>query len=91
MKPSITFSLTIEKFQRFIDNERIYRAVVGKLENQNVCIIWRDLDQIDLERDKQLESKIIADKRFDFIYVNGDSYVKNARPIEPEFKKLMGA
>ncbi len=84
--------LTVEKFQRFIDNERIYRVVFGKLENQSVCVIWRDLEQIDLEKDKQfIETKILADKSFDFIYVNGDSYVKNARPIEPEFKRLMGA
>jgi len=84
--------LTVEKFQRFIDNERVYQVVIGKLENQNVCVIWRDLDQIDLEKDKHfIESKILADKSFDFIFVNGDSYVKNARPIEPEFKRLMGA
>lgn len=84
--------LTVEKFQRFIDNDRIYKAVFGKLENQSVCVIWRDLEQLDLEKDKQfIESKILAGKSFDFIYVNGDSYVKNARPIEPEFKRLMGA
>ncbi len=84
--------LTVEKFQRVIDNERIYRVVFGRLDNQSVCVVWRDLDQLDLERDKQfIEGKILADKSFDYIYVNGDSYVKNARPIEPEFKKLMGA
>jgi adenine-specific DNA-methyltransferase len=84
--------LTVEKLQYFVDNERIYRVVFGKLENQSVCVIWRDLEQIDLEKDKQfIESKILASKNFDFIYVNGDSYVKNARPIEPEFKRLMGA
>ena len=85
-------SLTVEKFQRFTDNKRIYKAVFGKLENKSVCVIWRDLEQIDLEKDKQfIESQILASKNFDFIYVNGDSYVKNARPIEPEFKRLMGA
>lgn len=84
--------LTVEKLQRFVDNERIYRVVFGKLDNQSVCVVWRDLDQLDLERDKQfIEGNILAGKSFDFIYVNGDSYVKNARPIEPEFKKLMGA
>lgn len=84
--------LTVEKFQRFIDDYRIYRIVFGKLENQSVCVIWRDLEQINLEKDKQfIESKILAGKSFDFIYINGDSYVKNARPIEPEFKRLMGA
>ncbi len=84
--------LKVEKFQRFIDNERIYRVVFGKLETQSVCVIWRDLEQIDLEKDKQfIESKILVDKTFDFIYVNGDSYVKKAKPIEPKFKRLMGA
>jgi adenine-specific DNA-methyltransferase len=84
--------LMVEKLQRFVDGERVYKVVMGKLENKSVCVIWRDLDQINLEKDKQfIESKILADKSFDLIYVNGDSYVKNARPIEPEFKRLMGA
>jgi adenine-specific DNA-methyltransferase len=84
--------LTVEKFQLFADKERIYKAVIGKLENKRVCIVWREIDQIDLEKDKSfIESKILADKDFDLIYVNGDSHIKNARPIEPEFKRLMGA
>lgn len=84
--------LMVEKLQRFVNGERIYKVVMGKLENKSVCVIWRDLEKIELEKDKQfIESKILAGKSFDFIYVNGDSYVKNARPIEPEFKRLMGA
>jgi len=84
--------LTVEKLQRFSDEERVYRAVFGKVENQSVCVIWRNLDEIDLEKDKAfIESKILAGKNFDLIFVNGDSYVENARPIEPEFKRLMGA
>jgi adenine-specific DNA-methyltransferase len=84
--------LTVEKLQRLDDDERIYRVVFGKLENKSVCVIWRDTDQLDLEKDKAfIENKILAGKGFDLIYANGDSYVKNARPLEPEFKRLMGA
>ena len=31
--------LTVEKLQRFVDNERIYRVVFGKLDNQSVCVV----------------------------------------------------
>jgi adenine-specific DNA-methyltransferase len=43
--------LMVEKLQRFVDGERIYKVVMGKLENKSVCVIWRDLDQVNLEKD----------------------------------------
>ncbi|MCW3998887.1 MAG: site-specific DNA-methyltransferase [Candidatus Bathyarchaeota archaeon] len=84
--------LSVEKIQRFVDGGRVYKVVIGKLENNNLCIIWRDLYRINPEEDKAfIENKILSNKGFDRIYLNGDSLLKNALPIESEFKRLMGA
>ncbi len=84
--------LTVERVLTLNDEERTYRVVFGKMENEKVAIVWRNLSQLDLEKDKNfIEGRILAGNDFDIIFINGDSYVKNARPIEPEFKRLMGA
>jgi adenine-specific DNA-methyltransferase len=84
--------LSIQQLRVFRDGERIYRVVLGKLDNETTVIVWRNTKSLDLERDKNfIEKTVIAGQSYDRIFVNGDSYVKNAQPIEPEFKKLMGA
>lgn len=84
--------LSIEHFLTLNNENRCYKVLFGKLEKQTAVIIWRNLDQIDLEQDKEfIEKKVLKGKSFDYIFINGDSYIKNARPIEPEFKRLMGA
>ena len=84
--------LRINGLKVFHDGGRIYRVVFGERQNENVIIIWRNIEQLDLQRDKGfIEDNIISGKYYDHIFVNGDNYVKNAQPIEPEFKRLMGA
>ena len=84
--------LNVERLRAFNDGERIYRIVFGGQENKSVVIIWRNTKNLDLEKDKKfIEEKILSDNTYDLIFVNGDSYIKNAKPIEPEFKRLMGA
>ena len=55
-------------------------------------MIWRDTDawqKKDLERDK----KFVADQKLtegaDEVFVNGDSFIPNARALEPVFKARM--
>jgi adenine-specific DNA-methyltransferase len=84
--------LNVERLRAFNDGERIYRIVFGGQENKSVVIIWRNTKNLDLEKDKKfIEEKILSGNTYDLIFVNGDSYIKNAKPIEPEFKRLMGA
>lgn len=84
--------LNVEHLQALHDGDRIYRVVFGRKETERFVIVWRNTGNIDLERDKKfVEKKILSGNTCDVIFINGDSYVKNARPIEPEFKRLMGA
>lgn len=84
--------LWVEKMRVFKDGERIYRVVFGKEDNNKIVVIWRNTKDLDLERDKKfIEETILVNNESNTIYINGDSYVKNAQPIEPEFKRLMGA
>jgi adenine-specific DNA-methyltransferase len=59
-----------------------------------VAVIWRETEgwqKADLERDK----KFVADRKLaegvDEVFVNGDSFIPNARALEPVFKARMFA
>lgn len=84
--------LHIRRIHAYRDGDRVYRAVFGELDHEQVAVIWRDTSGLDLRRDKSfIEENFLADSTFNTIYVNGDSYVRNAKPIEPEFRRLMDA
>lgn len=83
--------ITMEKFRGFKNQEREYRCIFGKLNQENTAIIWRNTQNIDLKKDKGfIENTILAGTKPDRIFINGDSLVGKAEPIEPEFKRLMG-
>jgi adenine-specific DNA-methyltransferase len=82
----------VRKIRAYRDRDRVYRTVLGERDREQIAVIWRDMPGLDLERDKKfIEETILAGSSPDIIYVNGDSYVKNARSIEPEFGRLMCA
>jgi len=84
--------LSVEKLRVFKGGERTYRVVFGKKENDKIVVIWRNTKDLDLERDKRfVEEAILVGNKPNTIYINGDSYLENAQPIEPAFKRLMGA
>jgi adenine-specific DNA-methyltransferase len=84
--------LAVDNIRFFMDDDRLYRVIFGTRENEEVVIIWRDTPDLDLQRDKAfIEKTILSDTKFDTIYINGDSHLENANPIEPEFKRLMRA
>jgi adenine-specific DNA-methyltransferase len=74
------------------DEERVYRVVFGNLDGKSVAVVWRNTDGLDLEADKKfIEKEIIGDEAIDLLYINGDSIVPNAHPIEKTFKERMFA
>jgi len=84
--------LDVKRSLATYDGERLYRVVIGSRLKETIVIIWRNTANLDLDKDKKyIEEKIICNQQFDVIYVNGDSYLRNAHVIEPEFKRLMGA
>jgi len=84
--------LHVQKLRTLKDGENTYRVVFGKGNNENIIIIWRNTKDIDLQSDKKfIEENVLSGHTPDTIFINGDSYIKNAKAIEPEFKRLMGA
>lgn len=78
--------LKINKYRYLTDNGRKYVFVLGEKNYRKVAIVWRSTVDINLEKDKEIISKIINDFKPEEIYINGDSLVKNYKPIESEFK-----
>lgn len=82
----------VQRLRAYKDGGRLYRVVSGERDHEQILVIWRNTIDLDLNQDKDfIENEILKDAGFDTLYVNGDSYIKNATPIEPEFKRLMGA
>lgn len=82
--------LNINKYRFLSENGRKYVFVFGERNNKRTAIIWRPTKDIELEKDKEIVEKIINDFNPDEIFINGDSFVKDFKPIEIEFKNLMG-
>lgn len=83
--------LEVKRIQTFKDGATLYKAVSGKRDNKSIVVIWRSAENLDLRKDKSvIEGTVLANNNYDRILVNGDSYVKNALVIEPEFIRLMG-
>lgn len=84
--------LHVNRIRAFKDGDRLYRVVYGTRGNEQIIVIWRDTPDLDLKRDKEfIESTVLSYPKPPTIYINGDSYLENANPIEPVFKRLMEA
>jgi len=84
--------LDVERLRAFKDGERTYRVVFGRRNNKSIVVIWRNMKDLDLEEDKKfIEEKVLSGNAYDLVFINGDSYIRDARAIEPEFKKLIEA
>ena len=76
---------------------RTYRVVFGTTGDQSVVVIWRDTAGLDLEAEAAFIRQLRLPKSLqtsevwepDRVYVNGDSHVPNAQPIEAVFMNAM--
>ncbi|MBI4446877.1 MAG: hypothetical protein HY645_13350 [Acidobacteria bacterium] len=76
----------------YYDKDRRYVVYRGRLDHQEVVIIWRDTDgwtKQDLERDKKFISDQGLTQDAEEIFVNGDSFIPKAKALEPIFKSRM--
>jgi adenine-specific DNA-methyltransferase len=76
------------------DGKKRYLVYRGTVDHKNVAIIWREMEKWkkkDFERDREfiLENKLINGA--DEVFVNGDSFVPNAKSLDPIFKHRMFA
>ena len=91
--------LHVEKRAARQNNGNTYRIIHGKTRDEKqVTIIWRNCPETpeghtkDLEEDAAFISQTLLPAfPCDTLYVNGHCFVATAKPIEPLFKKLMGA
>ncbi len=80
----------VESMKREVIKGKVYVIVSGHDgDGQKICIIWRNWENLDHETDKQVIDRLVAEMKPDLLYVNGESTVRGAKPIEPTFKKLM--
>ncbi len=80
----------VRQIKTFNNNDTYYRVVFGKKNEDEVAIIWRKTENVDLKADKAfIEGTILSGMKPSKTYINADFYVERALPIEPEFKKLM--
>nr|MBA2442254.1 hypothetical protein [Rubrobacter sp.] len=69
-----------------------YRGTTPEPERREVAVIWRDTqgwEAADLERDREFVEREELTAEADEVFVNGDSFVPEARPLEPVFKQRM--
>ena len=73
-------------------NYLVYRGQTR--EGRRIAVVWRETEgwqKSDFERDKDF----VADQKFsegvDEVFVNGDSFIREAKALEPMFKARMFA
>ncbi len=74
------------------DGDRRYLVYRGTVDHREIAVIWRTTDkweQKDFERDRDFVAKEKLTEGADDVFVNGDSYIPEAKALEPLFKRRM--
>ena len=86
--------LYVKTRQVYDDDGRRYLVYQGLIGHRRTVVIWRELkgyQKVDLERDKEFVAERELTRNADEIFVNGDSFIPNAKALEPLFKSRMFA
>jgi adenine-specific DNA-methyltransferase len=86
--------LHVQTRRVYDDGGRRYLVYRGQIDHRTIAAIWRETQgwqQADLERDKQFVAEQKLAEGADEVFVNGDSFIPNARALEPVFKARMFA
>ncbi|CAN5717777.1 hypothetical protein BH20ACT11_BH20ACT11_09570 [soil metagenome] len=87
--------LRVKSRKVYYDGERrylVYRGATPEPERREVATIWRDTqgwEAEDLDRDREFVQQEGLAAETDEVFVNGDSFIPEARPLEPVFKQRM--
>lgn len=74
------------------DDGRRYLVYHGHIDHRRIAVIWRETEgweKKDLERDKKFVAEQKLAECVDEVFVNGDSFIPNAKALEPVFKARM--
>ena len=86
--------LHVQTRRMYDDEGRRYLVYCGLVDQRQVVVIWRNTEswqKEELERDKQFVTEHEITEGTDEVYVNGDSFIPNARSLDPIFKSRMFA
>jgi len=82
--------MQIKREKTLKHEDTIYKIIHGVVNNKNTLVIWRNLENINLEKEKKfLEKEILPNFDYDMIYINSNSYIQDAVLIEREFLEKM--
>jgi adenine-specific DNA-methyltransferase len=87
--------LHVNTRRAYDDDGRRYLVYTGEMiDHRKVVVIWRDTEgweKADLERDDNFVAVQKLTEGADEVFVNGDSFIPNAKALEPLFKARMFA
>ena len=86
--------LRVETRRVYYDDDRRYLVYRGQIDQQRIAVIWRETqgwDKAALVRDKEFVAEQQLTDGADEVYVNGDSFIREAKALEPVFKRRMFA
>lgn len=86
--------LHVKTRQVLYDGDRRYLVYRGRIDHREVVIIWRETEgwtKEDLERDKKFVAEHKLTEGAEEVFVNGDSFIRGAKALEPVFKARMFA
>jgi adenine-specific DNA-methyltransferase len=86
--------LHVKTRQALHDGDRRYLVYRGRIDHREIVVIWRETEgweKEDFERDKKFVAEQKLTKGADEVFVNGDSFIRGAKALEPVFKARMFA
>ncbi len=86
--------LRVETRRVHHDDDRRYLVYRGQIDQQRLAVIWRETQGWNKEalvRDKEFVAEQKLTDGADEVYVNGDSFIREAKALEPVFKRRMFA
>jgi len=86
--------LHVQTRRVYDDDGRRYLVYRGLIDHRQIAVIWRETEgwqKTDLERDKKFVAEQNLTEGADEVFVNGDSFIPNAKALEPLFKARMFA
>jgi adenine-specific DNA-methyltransferase len=86
---------SVHEYETHEHQDRQYVVTRCSVETENgvdtVLTVWRDADDLDLEQERDWFTEQFETDQFDRIYVNSESFVSGAEPVEVMFKEQMEA
>jgi adenine-specific DNA-methyltransferase len=84
----------VQTRQVYDDDGRRYLVYRGRIDHRQIVVVWRETEgwqKADLDRDKKFVAQHKLTDGADEVFVNGDSFIPNAKALEPVFKARMFA